>query len=346
LAEAGSRSVARATTMADIAHATGVSQSTVSRVLSGRSGGVVIAAETRERILAEARRRNYRPNPLASGLRGAQTRLLGVIVGEITGPFMAGALDALSSEAASLGYNMVVGNARGKADEAVALGNILETRHCDSIILLGATRDRPWLLDDLRSTGIPIVAMGQGIALPDICTVNVDNRAAITTVFHHLADLGHRRIGFIAGHPVGDITVRQATYRDLMSRSRVKNHEELIREVDDDPAGGAAGLESLMGIKDRPTAIICATDTLALGAVHAASALGIRVPEELSITGFDDLFFAAHTIPALTTVRFPIVEMARLAVREAINPEAVSGEREYVIDASFVVRGSTGAAPR
>ena len=332
--------------MQDIARATGVSQSTVSRVLSGRASGVPIAGETRERILEEARRQKYRPNPLASGLRGAQTRLLGVIVGEITGPFMAAALDALSGEALARGYNMVMGNARGQADEAVALGNVLETRHCDSIVLLGATRDRPWLLEDLRGTGIPLVAMGQGIALPGICTVNVDNRGAITSAMRHLAELGHRRIGFIAGHPVGDIPVRQATFLELMKEMGHASPDELVRVVEDDPAGGAAGMKSLMSLRPRPTAVVCATDTLALGALHAANGLGIRVPDELSLTGFDDLFFAAFTVPPLTTLRFPISEMAARVIREAINPELeASGTKEYVIEASLVVRNSTGQAP-
>ena len=333
--------------MKDIARATGVSQSTVSRVLSGRSSGVPIAIETRERILGEARRRKYRPNPLASGLRGAPTKLIGVIVGEITGPFMAAAMDALSAEAAARGYNMVVGNARGHAEEALALGSVLETRHCDSIVLLGATRDRPLLLDDLLATGVPLVAMGQGLALPGVFTVNVDNRSAITTVIRHLEDLGHHRIGFIAGHPLGDIPVRQATFVELMRAMGHESPEDLVRVVEDDPGGGAAGLESLVARQPRPTAIVCATDTLALGALNAAHRLGVRIPEEVSITGFDDLFFAAFTTPPLTTVRFPIREMASVVVRQAIDSAGGAERRkEHVVEAQFVARESSGPAPR
>lgn len=340
------RGVRRVATMQDIARAAGVSQSTVSRVLSGRSSGVPIAGETRRRILEEARRNNYRPNPLASGLRGAQTRLIGVIVGEITGPFMAAALDALAAQAAARGYNMVVGNARGRADEAVALGNVLETRHCDSIVLLGATRDRPWLLDDLRLTGVPIVAMGQGIVLPGIPTVNVDNRAAVAVAVRHLAKLGHRRIAFVGGHPVGDIPVRQSTFIELMQELGYELPHELIKVVDDDPSGGVAAVHSLLQASPRPTAIVCATDTLALGVLHGANAIGIRIPDDLSVTGFDDLFFSAFTVPPLTTLHFPISEMAAVVVREAISPGDQSGDTvERVIEAPFVVRESTGPVP-
>lgn len=114
--------------------------------------------------------------------------------------------------------------------------------------------------------------------------------------------------------------------------------------VDDDPVGGAAAMESLMGLPVRPTAVVWATDTLAPGALHAA--LGLRILGGLSITGVDEPFFATSTVPSLTTIRFPITEMAAVAVREAINPEpAGGGTKEHVIQASFVMRGSARPAP-
>jgi len=120
-------------TMQDIADAAGVSQSTVSRVLTGAPNAIPINPATRERILEVARTMHYRPNPLARGLRGARTMLLGVIVREITDPFFAGAVDAISTEANRRGYNVVLGHAHSKTDEAIALRAVLETRHCDAI---------------------------------------------------------------------------------------------------------------------------------------------------------------------------------------------------------------------
>ena len=120
------------TTMRDIAEAAGVSQSTVSRVLNDVPTRVPIAAETRERVTLAARKLGYRPNPLARGLRGAPTMLLGAVVRDITDPFFAGAIEALSVTANSHGYNLVLGHARGRADEAIALTGVLETRHCDA----------------------------------------------------------------------------------------------------------------------------------------------------------------------------------------------------------------------
>ena len=104
----------------------------------------------------------YRPNPLARGLRGSRTMLLGVIVREITDPFFAGAVDAVSAEASRRGYNVVLGHAHGRTDEALALRAVLETRHCDAILLLGDTSDQPRLLDDLRHANVHVVGMWQG----------------------------------------------------------------------------------------------------------------------------------------------------------------------------------------
>jgi DNA-binding LacI/PurR family transcriptional regulator len=129
--------------MRDIASAANVSQSTVSRVLNNAPTRVPIAPETRERVLAAAQALGYRPNPLARGLRGAATMLLGAVVRDITDPFFAGAIEALSVEAMARGYNLVLGHARGRADEAIALTAVLETRHCDAIVLLGDMQDQP-----------------------------------------------------------------------------------------------------------------------------------------------------------------------------------------------------------
>ena len=128
---------AREVTMKDIARVAGVSPSTVSRVLSGAPPAVRIGAETRDRVVEVARSLGFEPNPVARALRGARTMLLGVIVGDITDPFFPGLVEAVGAAARDRGYNVVLGHARGRAREAVALKAVLETRHCDAIILLG-----------------------------------------------------------------------------------------------------------------------------------------------------------------------------------------------------------------
>src|SRR5687767_7271414 len=132
-------------TMRDIAAAAAVSQSTVSRVLSGVPTAVPIAPETRQRVIQTARELGYRPNPLARGLRGASTNLIGAVVRDFSDPFFAGAIEALVVESMAHGYNVVLGHAHGRLDEAIPLTSVLETRHTDAIVLLGDMRVQPQL---------------------------------------------------------------------------------------------------------------------------------------------------------------------------------------------------------
>jgi DNA-binding LacI/PurR family transcriptional regulator len=306
--------------MRDIANATGLSQSTVSRVLSGAVSPVTIGEETRARVTEVARQLGYSPNPLARGLRGGGTMLLGVIVREITDLFMAGAVEAISVEAARHDYNIVLGHAHSRADEAIALHHVLETRHCDALLLLGDMSDQPRLIDDLREAQVPVVALWQGLALDGIRTVNVDNRVGVDAALEHLIDQGHRRIGLIAGGQLGDIRQRRSAFVDHMNAALGDGSSPLVADVEpNDPDAGAQGLDMLMDVADAPTAVMTTTDALAIGALHAAHARGIRVPNDISVVGFDDIYLARFTIPPLTTVHMPTAEMAAMAVRVAIE---------------------------
>jgi DNA-binding LacI/PurR family transcriptional regulator len=334
--------------MQDIAKAAGVSQSTVSRVLNDTPTSVPIAAETRERVQEVAKRLGYRPNPLARGLRGARTMLLGVIVREITDPFFSMAIEALSTEALARGYNVVLGSAHSKADEAIALKAVLETRHCDAILLLGDMRDEPKFLDDLRASQTPVIALWHGTELEGVPTVNIDNRAGMVAAVDHLIDKGHDRIAFIGGRPLGDIRERRTAFYEHLEEKGIAVPEEYVQNVINDPAGGDAALRTLLALETPPTAVVCSTDHLATGVLHAAADLGIVVPRDLSVVGFDDIPLASFTVPSLTTVHMPVAEMTALAARLAMDePEdgqsgAVKG---FVVTPTLVVRESTGEAP-
>lgn len=338
----------RPVTMRDVARAAGVSQSTVSRILNDTPTSVPIAAVTRERVQAVASRLGYRPNPLARGLRGAKTMLVGVIVREITDPFFSVAVEALHSEAFRRGYNVVLGTAHSEADEAMALRAVLETRHCDAIVLQGDMRDQPRLLEDLHASRTPIVAMWCGTQLPGVPTVNTDNRAGIISVLDHLYELGHRKVAFIGGRLLGDIRERRTAFVDHTAQSGMTATEDWLHTVANDPAGGDAALRKLMGSKERPSAVVCSSDHIATGVLHAAADLGLRVPADLSVVGFDDIPTASYTVPGLTTVRMPIPEMTEVAVRLAIDEAALPTDGEadsVVVPPTLVTRGSTGQAP-
>jgi DNA-binding LacI/PurR family transcriptional regulator len=336
------RRTAVAPTMRDIAAATGVSQSTVSRVLSGTPTAVPIAETTRQRVTETAERLGYRPNPLARGLRGAPTMLLGVIVRDITDPFFAAAIEATSLEANRRGYNVVLGHAHQSADEAVALWGILEARHCDALLFLGDLRDRPELIEDLQNTSIPVVALWHGSRESGIPTVSVDNRAGMAAIVDHLVSLGHRRIAFAGPRRLGDITEREAAYVASLERHGLPHRADYVQEASNDFAGGALALDRLMDLREPPTAIVAPTDVLAMGMLHAAQRRGLRVPADVSISGFDDIPVAAVSVPALTTVRMPTEAMVVAAIDLVIGPQVAGADLHPVMRPELVVRASTG----
>jgi DNA-binding LacI/PurR family transcriptional regulator len=345
-ATAGARPVTR---MRDIAAMAGVSQSTVSRVLNDAPTRVPIAPETRERVLRAARELGYRPNPLARGLRGSATMLLGAVVRDITDPFFAGAIEALTIEAMSHGYNVVLGHAHGRVDEALALATVLETRHCDAIILLGDMQDQPRLLADLKDSVVPVVALWQGTNPLQVPTVDVDNRVGIRAALDHLTGLGHERIAFVSGRPLGDIRERTAAFEEYMRDKFGSLEGRPVREAVNTAEGGERAFAELVSLDPAPTAIVTSTDTLAIGVLHAAWSAGLSVPRDLSVVGFDDISFASHTVPALTTLRMPMAAILRagvdIAVDVARNGRPAGEPRVEVIAPSLIVRQST-APPR
>src|SRR4029453_10743480 len=196
----------RGATMEDLAAPAPVSQSPVSRVLSGVETRVPIAPETRERVIQASRRLAYRPNPLARGLRGASTNLIGAVVRDFSDPFFAEAIEALVKESMTHGCNVVLGHVHPGLDEAIPLTSVLETRHTDAIVLLGDVRVHPQFLDDLRVSRVPVGALWQGTSPLEFPTADTDDRAGIRAGLEHLTSLGHRRIAFVNAELPGDFS--------------------------------------------------------------------------------------------------------------------------------------------
>ena len=336
----------RAVTMNDVAAAAGVAQSTVSRVLNEIPTQTPVSPQTRERVRAVALALGYSPHPIARALRGAPTMLLGAVVRDITDPFFAAAIEALSIEAKERDYSVVLGHARAKADEALVLTAVLEARQCDAIVLLGDFRGERRLADDLRSSHVRVVGLWHGAVRGgsrSFPTVGVDNRVGVHAVMEHLVGLGHTRIAFV-GEAVGDMRERRAAYADFLTAAGLEVPPGYVRLVPNSTAGGEVALAALLEQRPRPTAVVAGTDTLAMGLIHAAYEHGISVPAELSVAGFDDIALASATVPALTTVRMPIAEIVAAGVELAIGEASDDGGRT-IFQPSLVVRGSTAAAP-
>jgi DNA-binding LacI/PurR family transcriptional regulator len=339
----------RVVTMSDIAEAAGVSQSTVSRILNDTPLSIPVSVKTRERVLALALEFGYRPHPIARALRGAPTMLLGAVVRDVTDLFFASAIEALSIEARNSGYSVVLGHAREQADEALALAAVLEARQCDAIVLLGDLRDEPRLIEDLRNARMPVVGLWHGSDQSNdgFQKVGVDNRAGIREALAHLWSLGHRRIALVRGPALGDMREREAAYDEYMTERRTTVLPGYVQRVQNTTGGGEAALGELLSLPEPPTAVVTATDVLAIGIIHAAYERDLNVPNDLSVVGFDDIPLASALVPGLTTVQMPIAKMVAAGVQLAIGANARKdmdqASKPVIFKPKLIVRRSTAA---
>ena len=334
--------------MRQISQITGVSQSTVSRILSGADFRVPIAANTRERVLKVVAELGYTPNPLARALRGARSALLGLIVRDVSDPFFALVIEAVTNEARRHGYGVVLGHARSRASEAVALQETLATWHCDALILLGDLRDQPVLMNQLLDSQLPVVGLCQGSRAPRMHVVNVDNAAGTHMALELLHNLGHRRIAFVRGGWIfGDARERQEAFRAFMRERNLPLPRRYVQASENDLAGGFNAALALLSLPQPPTAIYAASDKLALGVLKAASVRGMRVPEQLSVVGFDDIPMAAYAVPSLTTVRQPSEQLARLAVDDVLEllGKPTTNSTKRIVQPELIQRDSCARPP-
>jgi LacI family repressor for deo operon, udp, cdd, tsx, nupC, and nupG len=272
---------------------------------------------------------------------------LGVIVREIADPFFAHALEVIAGEARRHHYNLVLGHARSSGEEALALAGVLETRHCDGIILLGDLKNMPGVWEDLSNAPLPLVALCQGSRAPGIPTINTDNGLGTVKALEYLFTQGHRRMAFVDAGWLGDIGERRTAFTDWISGHGLVLHDGYLQSGENDPGSGSTAFERLMALSVPPTAIICATDQLALGVLAAASKRGVSVPDTVSVIGFDDIHMAQFAVPALTTLRQPLEDMARFAVEQilaVINGEQQIGYRR-LCEPDLIVRGSCSVPP-
>jgi DNA-binding LacI/PurR family transcriptional regulator len=331
-------------TIRDVATAAGVDRSTVSRVFNASSSRVPIASDTRERVMEAARRLGYRPNPLARGLAGARTMLIGAILRDFSDPFFTDAIEVLAEEAINHHYNIMVGG-QGRGQEGLSLSEVLETRYCDAIIMVGDLEDQPTLLRDLRASVLPVVALWQGVSPLEFRSVDVDNRAGTMIGLRHLGDMGHERIGFLSARLPGDNWQREQAYIEFMKTNFGGVPEGYIQRVSNSLAGGEAGLAAFLDLPEPPTALATSTDLSAVGVLHAAHASGLIVPDQLSVVGWDDLTISAFTVPGLTTLKMPaaqiVAEGVRIAVELVTDPTASREPSVMCFEPSLIVREST-----
>jgi len=301
-------------TSKDVAAIAGVSQSTVSRVLSpDTEASSFISDETAEKVKEAAKKLGYSPNPIARALRGQSTNLIGLVVREIADPFFAGFIELLSKKVRESGLNMVLGHVHSDPSEALEMTHVLDSRQCDGIFFLGDLRNDEKAIEQILSEHHPVVALCRGRTVASLPTVNVDNRAGIHMLIEYLLDIGHKNLVFVDGGWFGDIHERRIEFLNYMEK---KEGIEFtwVQGRDNSAEGGYNAMMEISKFSKVPTAVLASDDAMATGLLKAASDLDLKIPDEISITGFDDIDCAAYTIPSLTTIRQPIVKMADIAL--------------------------------
>jgi DNA-binding LacI/PurR family transcriptional regulator len=327
-------------TIAQIAARAGVSMPTVSKVLNGRSD---VAAATRERVEAVIREYGYR-----RANAPATARLVEVTFHEFEGPFAIEIIQGVERVAREHRLGVIVSELEGRlATDHTWLADILERRPIGIIAVFSQVHSTQ--LDQLAARGIPIVLVDPtGEPAHDTPSVGATNWSGGLTATRHLLGLGHRRIGIISGpETIPCSRARLDGYRAALEGAGIGIDPTLIRHGDFRIEGGREHAAALLRGEHRPTAIFAGNDVQALGVYQAAREAGLRVPEDVSVVGFDDLSLAAWADPPLTTVRQPLTEMAVAAMRMLLQlhqGQELSTTR-FELATSLIERGSTAPAP-
>jgi LacI family transcriptional regulator len=322
-----------------------VHPSTVSRALHRTD--LPLRPETRRRVLAAVERLGYRPSAIARGLRLQRTHALGMLVPDITNPFFPPIIRGVEEAARDQGYELVLCNTDDSPERETASLRLLREHQADGL-LIATSRMADATVAGLRRERFPFVLVNRGSRVPADLAVEVDNERAAEAVVAHLAGLGHRRIAHIAG-PLSTTTgaERAAGYREAMKARGLPTDAALLEEADAyaEPSGHAACSRLL---RAAPTAIFAANDLLALGALRALREARLRVPQDVSLVGVNDIPLAELIDPPLTTIRVPQREMGRLAANMliAVLEKTPIAHRHVVLDTTLVIRGSTGAPTR
>jgi len=334
-------------TSQDVADLAGVSRTTVSFVLNNVPG-MKISGETRQRVLEAARQLNYYPASAARTLASGKTHRIGLVLCEqrahlVANAFLPAFLRGVSDLAHQEGYRVIFQSTEDRTGETAYVG-LLREQHVDGLIVSGPRSD-DFQLTRLHEEGYPLVLHGH---LPDCALpfVDVDNAGGAHKAVSYLIGLGHRRIGLITNAPLLYTAAedRLTGYRQALQEAALSLDDELVRYGEFSPQSGRVAMGSLLALPSPPSAVFVASDVVALGAMAAVRERGMRIPQDVALVGFDDIFFAAYVSPPLTTVRLPAYGLGWAAgdmlIRLISEDEPV--ERQMLLESELVIRQSCG----
>ncbi|MGE5623691.1 MAG: LacI family DNA-binding transcriptional regulator [Methanocella sp.] len=339
-------------TISDVARRAGVSKSTVSRVMNDSPG---VGEETRVLVLGAGAELGYQPSAVARSLSTGRTKVIGLVISDITNPFFPDVARGVEDVCATYDYNVILCNTDNRPGKEEAHVRVLSDKGVDGIVFT-SVRMGETNLEGLRRRGIPFVLAGRTLEGCPAWTVEVDNFLGGCLATEHLIHLGHRDIAFVAGPPgVSSAEQRLAGYQQALARNQLRFDPSQVYPGDFRHASGLAAAAALCADRKPPTAVFAANDFTAVGLLEGLLNLGLNVPGDISVVGFDDIALAGYPPVNLTTVSQPRYDLgataARLLIRlieltHAGRREAETGvASQIVLVPKLVVRGTT-APPR
>ena len=337
-------------TIREIAREADVSVGTVSNVLNNPEA---VSVATRQRVLDVISAHNYRPNTIARSLATGQTLAIGLIISSITNPFFAELAAGVLEAAQAANCPVLIAESGHDSRDLSRRVDRLVQQRVDGILLASPPPAEAGSAS--RNLGAtPVVVMADhddqagSTSSSVVGLLEFDWRSAGYSATRHLLDLGHRRIGHVGGIPGRASTARRAEgYRQALAEASVPGDAELVRSGDLLVESGYTGTIDLLHLREPPTALVLASDLMALGALRAAGELGLRVPRDLSLVGMDDIPLASWMSPPLTTVHVPARALGRRGLQMLLEARAPDAEpRRLVLPTRLVVRGSTGPPNR
>jgi len=343
---------ARPATLADVARVAGVVAMTASRAIN-HSG--YVSAEVRHRVAEAVKKLNYRPNMVARQLRVRHLNAIGILLPDIANPFSTELVDGAKQVFDEAGYTTFIATTRGSIhQERAGLQAFADHRVDGLIVATRGTKMGDEVLREIVRRGIPTVTIGRPVKLTSVDCVTANHWQGAFDAVTHLISIGHRDIGFVGISPEDRLSLRRYKgYAAALEQAGLEIRNEYTVGPPNAPAfatqeDGFAGLLSLAKLRRPPSAIFARNDFTAIGAMRAAHTLGMRVPDDVAIAGFDDIPLAAFTTPPLTTVAQPITEQGAAAARfllDRITATKSRASRKISMECELIVRGSTVAEP-
>jgi DNA-binding LacI/PurR family transcriptional regulator len=328
----------------EVARRASVSTATVSRTINNPS---LVDPKTAKRVWKAIEELRYFPNTQARSLVSGRSRIIGLIVSDITNPFFPELIKGFEDVAIHNGYEVLISSTNyDSARMALCVRRMLE-RKVEGVAIMTSEMDKH-LVDQLAHRNVPMVFLDVGPPGEGISNVVVDYAMGVNEAVSHLLSLGHRRIGFICG-PLGlkSAQIRRTAFLRSLSQHGIDDADRLLEEADHTVDGGLEAMTRMLESKRAPTAVLASNDLTAIGMMRAVRRAGLAVPRDISIVGFDDIRLAEFTEPPLTTVRLSRQELAEHAFAALLSDltDQPQPRREYTVETHLVIRESTCRAP-